>query len=136
MILEEVMRFGLDKVFSSKANTIDSYLPVYDMIRVAVVNTLENLFHEYSSVLLGEFSSRNDLIEELTTLADSKTIRNNAKITQSQCSIFSHPRRTRTNSFIRFPSLSRLSIILNSFKAADSFKQDTSEAGWQCQLNK
>lgn len=43
-----------------------------DMVLVAVVNTRENLFHEDSSILFCEFTSCNDLIEELTSLADSK----------------------------------------------------------------
>jgi len=41
---------------------------------VAVVDAGENLFHEYSSVLLGEFSSGNDFIEELSALADSNQL--------------------------------------------------------------
>jgi hypothetical protein len=70
---------------------------MYNVIRVAVVNTLEDLFHEQSGILFGELSSSNDFIEQLTTFADSKTIINNSKFTRSQCSIFSHPQRTRTS---------------------------------------
>ena len=42
-----------------------------DVVRVAVIDTLKNLFHENSGVFLGELSSSDDFIEELTTLADS-----------------------------------------------------------------
>jgi hypothetical protein len=45
-------------------------IPVDDVVLVAVVNARENLFHEDSSVLFGEFSSGDDLVEELSTFAD------------------------------------------------------------------
>jgi hypothetical protein len=63
----------LDDAWSLDLNNrlIQLILPVNDMIRVTVVYTLENLFYEYSCILLGEFPSCNDLIEELSTLADS-----------------------------------------------------------------
>ena len=42
-----------------------------NILRVAVVDTLDNLLHEHGGVLLGELPSGDDLIEELSTLADS-----------------------------------------------------------------
>lgn len=41
-----------------------------DVVGVAVVHALENLLHEDSGVLLSELASSDDLVEELTTLAD------------------------------------------------------------------
>ncbi len=46
-------------------------LPMNDVIGVAVVDALEDLLHEDSGVLLGELSSCDDLIEQLTSLANS-----------------------------------------------------------------
>ena len=40
------------------------------MILVAVINARQNLFHENRRVLFRKLASRDDLIEELTTLAD------------------------------------------------------------------
>jgi hypothetical protein len=69
-----------------------------DVVRVAIVDARENLFHEDSCVLFGEFPSGNDLIEEFSTLADSiLEYKYYPKITPSQCSIFSHPRRIHTS---------------------------------------
>jgi len=47
-------------------------IPVNDMVLVAVVNTWKDLFHQDSSIFLCEFSSSDDLVEELTSLADSR----------------------------------------------------------------
>ena len=47
------------------------YLPVDDVISVAVVDTLKDLLHENGSVFLGEFASSDDFIEKLTSLAYS-----------------------------------------------------------------
>ena len=46
------------------------HLPVDNVLGVAVVDTLENLLHEHGGVLLGELASGDDLVEELSTLAD------------------------------------------------------------------
>ena len=46
-------------------------LPMDNMVRVTIVDTLQNLLHENCSVLLSEFSSCDDLIEQLSTFADS-----------------------------------------------------------------
>ena len=45
-------------------------ISVNDVILVAVINARQNLFHENGRVLLRKLASRDDLIEELTTLAD------------------------------------------------------------------
>ena len=45
-------------------------ISVNDVIFVAVINARQNLFHENGRVLLRKLASRDDLIEELTTLAD------------------------------------------------------------------
>ena len=42
-----------------------------DVVLMAVVDALEHLLHEDSSVALGELASLEDFVEELTTLADS-----------------------------------------------------------------
>lgn len=41
-----------------------------DVVGVTVVDTLENLLHEDGGVLLRELASLDDLIEELSSLAD------------------------------------------------------------------
>jgi len=41
------------------------------VVGVAVVDALEDLLHENGGVFLCELSSRNDFIEELTSLANS-----------------------------------------------------------------
>ena len=46
-------------------------LPVHDFLLVAVVDAEKNLLHEDCGVLLGELSTCDDFVEELTTLADS-----------------------------------------------------------------
>ncbi len=48
----------------------ERYLPVHDVVSVTVVNTLENLLHEHCGVLLGKLSSGDDLVKELSTLAN------------------------------------------------------------------
>ncbi len=48
------------------------HLPVDNVVLVAVVDALEHLLHEDSTVTLREFTSLEDLVEELTSLADSK----------------------------------------------------------------
>ena len=45
------------------------HLPMDNIFRVAVVDTLENLLHEHSGILLGELPPSDDLVEELSTLA-------------------------------------------------------------------
>lgn len=47
-----------------------NHLPVDDIVLMAVVDALEHLFHEDSSVTLRESSSLEDLVEKLTSLAD------------------------------------------------------------------
>jgi hypothetical protein len=42
---------------------------VHDVVGVAVVDALEDLLHEYGGILLCEFASCDDLVEELATLA-------------------------------------------------------------------
>ena len=54
------------------SNIIFANLPVNDMVRVAVVDALKNLFHEDGRIFLSEFASGNDLIEQLSTFANSK----------------------------------------------------------------
>jgi len=44
---------------------------VNDVVLMAVVDALEDLLHEDSSIALREFSSLKDLIEQLSSLADS-----------------------------------------------------------------
>ena len=44
-----------------------------NIVFVAVVDALEDLLHEDSSVTLREFSSLKDLVEEFSSLADSIT---------------------------------------------------------------
>lgn len=51
------------------------HLPVDNVLRVAVVDTLENLLHEHGGVLLGELPSGDDLVEELSALADPANVR-------------------------------------------------------------
>lgn len=51
------------------------YLPVDNVLTVAVVDTLDNLLHEHGSVLLGELPPGDDLVEELSTLADPAHVR-------------------------------------------------------------
>ena len=51
------------------------HLPVDNILRVAVVDALDDLFHEHGGVFLGELPSGDDLIEELSTLADSAQAR-------------------------------------------------------------
>ena len=46
-------------------------LPVDDVVLVAVVNALEHLLDQDGTITLGELSSLEDLVEELTSLADS-----------------------------------------------------------------
>ncbi len=46
-------------------------LPMNDVIRMTVVDALEDLFHEDGGILLGELSSCDDFIEQLTSLANS-----------------------------------------------------------------
>jgi len=45
-------------------------ISVHDMVRMAVVNTGEDLFHEHRGVLLCELASGHNLIEELTSFTD------------------------------------------------------------------
>lgn len=42
-----------------------------DVVLVTVVDALEDLLHEDSSITLREFTSLEDLIEEFSTLANS-----------------------------------------------------------------
>jgi hypothetical protein len=42
---------------------------------MAIVDALKDLFHEDGGILLREFPSGYDLIEQFSTLADSMTIR-------------------------------------------------------------
>ena len=51
------------------------HLPVDNVLGVAIVDTLENLLHEHGGVLLGELASSDDLVEELSTLADPAHVR-------------------------------------------------------------
>jgi hypothetical protein len=43
---------------------------VDNVVLVAIVDTRKNLLHENSGILLCELSSRDDLIEKLSTFAD------------------------------------------------------------------
>ena len=43
-----------------------------DIVLVAVINAGKNLLHQNGAVSLGELAALEDLIEKLTTLADSK----------------------------------------------------------------
>jgi hypothetical protein len=45
------------------------------MVGVAIVDTLEDLLHQHSGVLLGELASGDDLIEKLSTFANSTRIK-------------------------------------------------------------
>ena len=58
-------------------DNLDSDLPVDDVISMTVVDTLKNLLHQHSSILLSEFSSSYDFIEELTSLAYSNKVTKN-----------------------------------------------------------
>jgi hypothetical protein len=42
---------------------------MYDVVRVAIVDALEDLLHENRGIFLGEFASCDDLVKELSTLA-------------------------------------------------------------------
>lgn len=42
-----------------------------DVVSVAVVDALENLFHENSCIFFSELAPCDDLVEQLATLADS-----------------------------------------------------------------
>ena len=44
-----------------------------DVVLMAVVDALKNLLHEHGSVTLRELTSLQDLIEELSSLADPKS---------------------------------------------------------------
>jgi len=44
---------------------------MHDVVLMAVVDAGEDLLHENGGVALAEFSTVKDLVEELTTLADS-----------------------------------------------------------------
>ena len=50
-----------------------------DVVLMAVVDAGEDLLHEHGGVTLAEFATVKDLIKELTTLADSKTIERRVK---------------------------------------------------------
>jgi hypothetical protein len=45
---------------------------VDDVVLVAVVDALEDLLHKDGAITLGELASLEDLVEELTSLADPK----------------------------------------------------------------
>jgi hypothetical protein len=45
------------------------------MVGVTIVDALKNLFHENGSIFLSEFSSGNDLVEQLSALANSKLVK-------------------------------------------------------------
>jgi hypothetical protein len=93
---------------------------MHNIVFVAVVNAGQNLFHEDCGILLGEFASGNDLIEELTSFADPIELQSPKKYTQSQYSISSHPRRTHTSSqYLDDPNRK----IINKFK--DIFESRT-----------
>lgn len=46
-------------------------LPVDDVVTVAIIDALENLFHENSGIFLSELAPCNDFVEQFATLADS-----------------------------------------------------------------
>ena len=46
---------------------------MHDVVLVAVVDARENLLHQNGSVPLSEFATLQDLIEKLTSFADSVT---------------------------------------------------------------
>ena len=48
-------------------------LPVDDVVIVAVVDAGENLLQQDGSVPLGEFAALQNLVEQFTSLADSKS---------------------------------------------------------------
>ena len=48
---------------------------MYDVVCVAVVDALKDLFHENGSIFFSEFSSCNDLIKQFTSLANSKDVK-------------------------------------------------------------
>ena len=43
---------------------------MHDMVVMAIVDARQNLLHEQRSILFCELASSNDLVEELSTLAD------------------------------------------------------------------
>lgn len=75
-----------------------------DVVAVTVVDTLENLLHEDGGVLLRELASLDDLIEELSSLADPIGQGRRVRILLTSAKIFAKKKQ---------PSL--LSTIGNTF---------------------